>query len=68
MSIKDGHLHVAMDLGSGSFSEKADIPGYTLDDGQWHQVEIRRNARQVSCPVDLPLLVCCLPMIFYLKL
>lgn len=40
-----------MDLGSGAFSEAATIPGYTLDDGQWHHVEIRRNARQVCCSI-----------------
>lgn len=38
MELLDGHLHVHLDLGSGSVKIRASrVP---LNDGRWHQVEL----------------------------
>ncbi|XP_052272196.1 neurexin-1-like [Dreissena polymorpha] len=50
--LKNGAVHVTMNLGSGSFNEVADMNGYKLDDGQWHLLQVSRKSREVSVDVD----------------
>ena len=54
VSLKHGAIHVAMDLGSGSYSDHVDLDGYKLDDGQWHSIEVSRDSRLVcTCHITL---------------
>ena len=48
VSLKNGDIHVAMDLGTGSYNDLVSPNGYKLDDGQWHTIEVSRDSRQVS--------------------
>ncbi|XP_052769324.1 neurexin-1-like isoform X2 [Mya arenaria] len=52
VTLKNGAVQVAMDLGSGKFEDTADMGGYKLDDGQWHHLKVTRNTRQVFVDVD----------------
>ena len=53
VSLKGGAVHVAMDLGSGSYNDHVDLRGYKLDDGQWHSIEVSRDSRQVNDSGDV---------------
>ena len=48
VSLKNGNIHVAMDLGTGSYNDLVSPNGYNLDDGQWHTIEVSRDSRKVS--------------------
>ncbi|XP_077977634.1 neural-cadherin-like [Glandiceps talaboti] len=49
--LKDGMVHLEIDLGSGMLD--LSIPGSPrLDDGRWHNVEVYRNGWEVNLMVD----------------
>lgn len=48
VSLKNGNLHVDINLGSGPFRKRVDMDGYKLDDGQWHEIVVSRESRQVG--------------------
>ncbi|XP_053395317.1 neurexin-1-like isoform X3 [Mercenaria mercenaria] len=58
VSLKNGAIHVDINLGSGPFNKRVDMGGYKLDDGQWHEIVITRNSRQLTygrtfCDIDI---------------
>jgi neurexin len=50
MELLDGHLHVHLDLGTGSVNIRASrVP---LNDGQWHHVELTLKRRMGRITID----------------
>ncbi|XP_060602155.1 neurexin-1-like isoform X2 [Ruditapes philippinarum] len=52
VSLLNGAIHVDISLGSGPFNKRVDMGGYKLDDGQWHEIVVSRNSRQIDIKVD----------------
>ena len=48
VSLLNGAIHVDISLGSGPFNKRVDMGGYKLDDGQWHEIVVTRNSREVG--------------------
>ncbi|PVD32369.1 hypothetical protein C0Q70_07803 [Pomacea canaliculata] len=52
IAIRDGAIILAINLGSGSLEREIRPSGPRFDDNLWHQVVVRREAREISLEVD----------------
>lgn len=48
LSLRDGQLQLAVDLGSGVLETKIDAAPVRFDDGRWHKVQLQREVREVG--------------------
>lgn len=48
IAIRDGAIILAINLGSGSLEREIKPSGPRFDDNLWHQVVVRREAREVG--------------------
>lgn len=46
MELLNGHIYIHVDLGSGAVKVRASRR--RVDDGDWHELMLRRNGREVS--------------------